>query len=268
MRKDRRLILFLVSFLWLGGCGTHYVTPGGGVALADLAPAGSADSLGHFYQAAPASAFPAHLALARLQDSGYATTTNSGYGTGRFSLVTARDIETEDAIATIGSLPMIQGVAPLGRLLVPSAMETIDDLRVPAARLHADMILIYSVDTTFSIGGKSFGPASLLSLGFLPNKSAKVTATVAGVLVDVRTGFIYGTTEASVTEEHRASVWSSAMIVDAARITVEEAAFTGFVDEFGKLWAGVVNSHVRVEPRELPGGQTQRAYHRIRLDSR
>lgn len=268
MRKDHLITLVLVSFFWLPGCGTHYVTPGGGVSLADFAPAGSADGLGHFYQAAPASAFPAHLAMARLQDGGYATTTNSGYGTGRYSLVTTRDIETDDAIATIGSLPMIQGVAPLGRLLVPSAMETIDDLRVPAARLRADMILIYSIDTTFSIGGKSLGPASMLSLGFLPNKTARVTATVAGVLVDVRSGYVYGTTEATVTEEHRASVWSTAMIVDAARITAEEAAFTGFVDEFGKLWAGVVNSHVRVEPRELPGGQTQRAWHRIRLDSR
>lgn len=268
MRKDSRLTLLLVTCLWLPGCGTHYVTPAGGVMLADLAPAGSADKLGRHYQAAPASGFPAHLAIARLQDGGYATTTNTGYGTGRYSLVTARDIETDNAIATIRSLPMIQGVAPLGRLLVPSVMQTIDDLREPAARLHADMILIYSVDTTFSIGGKSLGPASMLSLGFLPNKSAKVTATVAGVLVDVRSGYVYGTTEASVTEEHRASVWSSAMIVDAARITAEEAAFTDFVDEFGKLWGGVVNTYVRIEPRVPDVGQTQRAWHRIRLDQR
>ena len=266
MIKARFILTLMIPVLWLPGCGNHYVTPPGGVTLASIAPANAHDGeIGTYYDARPASGFPASIAIARVQGPGYSTNTNQGYGSGRYTIVTARDIETNEAIADMQALPMIQGVAPLGRLLVPEYMESIEDLRAPAARLRADMMLIYSVDTTFAIDGKSLGPASLLSLGFLPNKTARVTATVAGVLVDVRTGYVYGTTEASATESHRASVWSTAMIVDSARISAEKEAFTDFVDEFAHLWAGVVNTYVRVAPgQDL--SRAQRAYHRVRLD--
>ena len=267
MTRCKKLLVFYVTIVLLPACGTHYVTPPGGVTMADFAPVSPSD-LGAYYATQPASGFPASIAIVRVQDAGYSTKTNHGHGGGRYSIVTTRDIESDTALEDIQSLPMIAGVAPVGRLLVPSSADSIEDLRVPAARLHADMLLIYSVDTTISVGGKSYGPMSLVTLGFLPNKKAKVTATVAGVLVDVRTGYVYGTTEATVTESHWASVWSSPMVVDSARVSAEEAAFVGFVDEFRGLWAGVVNAHVRVAPGgsvPRPGGSS---YFHVTLGNR
>jgi hypothetical protein len=41
--------------------------------------------------------FPARLAVARVAASGYQSMTNAGYGGGRFSVITVRDIENEDS---------------------------------------------------------------------------------------------------------------------------------------------------------------------------
>ena len=83
----------------------------------------------------------------------------------------------------------------------------------------------------------------MLSLGLIPNKKAHVTATVAGVLLDVRTGYIYGTTEATSTQEQRATIWSTDVAIETARLKAEKEAFDGFVDDFERLWPGVVNMY-------------------------
>ena len=97
----------------------------------------------------------------------------------------------------------------------------------------------------------SIGPLSVISLGFLPDREARVTATVAGALVDVRSGFVYGTAEATAVEEQWASAWSSGSVVDAARVEAERRAFDDFADEFGLLWRGVVNTHAMRPPQAI-----------------
>jgi hypothetical protein len=119
---------------------------------------------------------------------------------------------------------------------------TDEDLRSPAEKLRADVLLVYSINTIFSVEGRQLGPLSLISLGMLPNKKAHVTATVAGVLVDVRTGFIYGSTEATVTQTQRSSIWSTEQAIDTARMNAERNAFGDFVGEFEKLWDSVLAS--------------------------
>ena len=105
------------------------------------------------------------------------------------------------------------------------------------------MLLVYSIETTFTIDGRSLGPLTAVSLGLIPNRTAHVTSTVAGILVDVRTGFIYGSTEATAVEHQSASVWSTALATDAARLRSEQRAFDDFVADFSRLWGGVVNAH-------------------------
>ena len=280
MQKRVLVPVALAAFI-VSGCGEHYVTPGGGAPLAlfDGEGAGSSTSyagggdLFSVYSAEPASAFPANLAIVRVQDRGYSTHTNHGYGHGRYSVVTTRDIETEDALQKIESLPMVLDVVPIGRVLVPSQANTIRDLRAPAAQLRADMLLIYTVDTTFSVDGRTLGPLTLISLGLLPTTRARVVSTVAGALVDVRTGFVYGTAEETAIEEQKTSIWSTPLTIDSARLTAEGNAFNGFVDEFQGLWAGVVNTHARTAPRtsSAPAGngrsvaERRRGYYRVDL---
>jgi hypothetical protein len=226
--------LCIVSGL-MTGCSTHYTTPAGGVSVAELAD----EDIEELYKREPASPFPARLAVVRVQDSGYTSKTSHGYGSGRYTIVTTRDIESDEDFKLIQELPMIVSVAPLSRLLVPVNANTLKDLRIPAARLKADLLLLYSVDTKFNVEGTPLGPLSLISLGFLPNKKAFVTSTVSGALIDVRTGYIYGTSEATETEEQRASMWSTEDAIDAARIRAERQAFLSFSSEFKRLWKNI-----------------------------
>ena len=233
----------IICTLTCAGCAS-YVTPAGGVSLAEV----SEGSLAEIYARQPASPFPANIAVLRIQDSGYYTKTNRGHGHGRYSIVTVRDVESEASFEALGRLPLVAGVAPVGRMLAPSNARTLQDLRTPAAHLRADLLLLYSIDTGFTVDGTSLGPLSLISLGLLPNKEAHVTATVAGVLIDVRTGYVYGASEASVTKHQRATIWSSEQAVETSRLQAETEAFDSFVDDFEGMWLGVLNAYAASAP--------------------
>ena len=143
----------------------------------------------------PAAPFPARLALARAQASGYYPRSNQCYGEGRYCVVTTGDIETEEDLERISQLPLVSGVAAMGRILLPPKLDSIKDLRRAAATLRTDLLLVYTLDTGFRIENTDIGPLALISLGFLPNKEARVTSTASAALFDVRTGFLYGVAE-------------------------------------------------------------------------
>ncbi len=157
-----------------GRCGRHGRSSG----LRDIYDAGRRRQFGALADAdiaalmavGPASPFPARIAVARIQAPGYASGTKSGYGTGRYSVVTVRDIEDKDSFARIFALPMV--------------------------------------------GGTPLGPLSLITLGLLPDKKAFVSSTTSGALVDVRTGFLYGVSEATEREEQLATIRNTQDIKD------------------------------------------------------
>lgn len=241
MRNQLYSSLFCcLAILLLGSCSANYVTPGSGVSVMEIAD----ENIKELFEREPANSFPARLAVARIQDQGYVSKTTEGYGSGRYSIITTRDIETDDDFKILQELPFVTAVAPITRILAPPNANTIKDLRVPAARLKADMLLVYSVDTTFNIEGTSLGPLSLISLGFIPNKKAFVTSTVSGALIDVRTGYIYGTAEATKKEQQRATVWSTEQAIDNSRIVAEKKSFNQFITEFKQLWKNVTEQHV------------------------
>jgi hypothetical protein len=89
----------------------------------------------------------------------------------------------------------------------------------------------------------------LISLGFLPTKKARVSATASAVALDVRTGFTYGVAEASAVDEQRASYWSSREAIDSARIEAERTAFRKLAGEIELLWSGILTTHAATARR-------------------
>ena len=242
--RNHIVILLLAGLSWLlGGCAQHYVTPGGGVEMAALSEITDVD-LQSYYESRPAAVFPSNIAIIRVQDTGYNEIGRYGRQRGgRFHVVTARDVETDESFEKIQSLAQIRGVAPVGRMLVPANPGSLRDLRLPAAQLQADMLLVYSFDTAFSVDGKQYGPLSTISFGLLRNNEAHVTVTVSGVMLDVRTGFVYGTLEASHTEHKKTSIWAERQVIETARRQAERVAFDEFVDEFAEFWPVVAATH-------------------------
>jgi hypothetical protein len=191
----------------------------------------------------PAAPFPAHLAIARVQASGYRSTSAHCYGTGQYCVVTTRDVEPETSFEKIAKLPQVAGVALMNRLLLPARLDSTKDLRLAAASLKADMLVVYSLDTGFNVDNTEIGPLVVMSLGFIPNKKARVSSTASAVVFDVRTGFLYGVAESTAIEQQLATVWSTAAAIDTARRKAETAAFDKLVGEIERLWSSVVATH-------------------------
>ncbi len=253
MRKVFVLIVTIGAVL-TGCTAGHYVTPPAGAELTALSDAG----LRGYYSNKPVTPFPANIAIVRL---------------GHEQVVATRDVEGDDHLESIAALPLVASVAPVGRILLPSRITSFDQVRPAAARLHADLLLVYTIDTAFTVEGKPLGPLELVSLGLIPHKKAHVTATVSGVLVDVRTGYVYGTGEATAEEQQRANVWSQYEAINRSRLLAEEQAFDNFVDEFSRLWKGVVDVHAASTPSSASTpaamvGDDGDTYYHVKFDNR
>lgn len=234
----RSLVLAVCCAALLAGCST-YRTPGAGVALGSITETDIAEA----FTREPAVQFPARIAIARVAGANYWSRSNSVHGGGAFSIVTARDIETEESVERLGRMPRIAAVAPVSRLLVPTTLESTRDLRTAAAQLRADVLLIYTIDTRFRTETTELGPLQTISLGFLPSKKAVVRATCAFMIVDVRTGFVYGTGETTATEDQRSNVWGTENAIEEARLKAERRAFEDGLGEVETLWRDVIAQH-------------------------
>ena len=169
--------LALVGVWLTAGCSVSYRTPGGGMDFAILAEA----DVEEIFSRQPMAKYPARVAVVRVQAPHYRSKTTRGYGTGRFSVVTVRDIETEAQFERIESLPGVAGLAPLSRLLLGAHLESDRPLRRAAASLHADMLLIYTLDTNFFVSD-ALKPVTVLTLGLSPNQQVRVTTTASAML--------------------------------------------------------------------------------------
>ena len=235
----KRLILTACMAL-LCGCST-YTTPGAGVELGAITE--NDGDIAAAFARQPAVVFPARMVVARVASAGYRSASNSSMGTGAFGIVTTRDIETDESLARLAQMPRISAVAPVSRLLVSPDLKDTRDLRAAAAQLRADVILVYTIDTRFRTESAALGPLQTIALGFLPSKKAVVNATCAFILIDVRTGFVYGTGETTATEDQRSNVWGSENAIEAARLRAERKAFEDGLGEVAKLWSSVVAAH-------------------------
>lgn len=233
---SRLLVLVLVAAAT--GCAT-YTTPGGGVSLAGIDDAGIEAA----FSREPAAEFPANLAMVRVQAPGYVSDTNRGYGTGNFTVVTVRDIETEEDFERLAAAEGVSAIAPLTRILLPAQLQSTTSLREAAAQLRADLLLIYTVDTAFRTDVGKVGPLQTIGLGFLPNRESHVDATVSAMVVDVRTGYIYGTAEVTATRSQRSDFWGTRSAIDEARMDAERAAFDRAVGQIEALFGDITERY-------------------------
>jgi hypothetical protein len=230
----------LIGLAVLACCGGgSYVTPGGAVPISIITKGDVADTLAQ----KPAAPFPARIVIARVQGSGYSSYTNRGLGSGSFSVLTARDIETEADFERVASLEGIESVAMLNRLLLPKQLNSMQDLREAAAALRGDIVLFYTVDSVFRTDKTRLGPLAVVGLGFLPNHNAVVSSTCAAALVDARTGFVDGIAETTAVEKQRSNLWNTTSAIDSPRLDADREAFSSLVDEIDGVWADIYSRY-------------------------
>jgi hypothetical protein len=238
--NDRLVFSALLAWIMLGlsGCAS-YTTPGGPV---DLAGIQSAD-IKELMSREAAVTFPALVAVARVQSPGYQSLTAETYGNGTYVVVTNRELMSDSRIDEISRWPAVRGVSPLSRLLIPSRLNSIDDLRTASANLKADVLIVFTLDTSFRVDGKSIGPLSIISLGLMRDRETVVNTTASAVFVDVRTGFVYGVAEATASEKQTTNTWNTVNAADQGRLNTERDAFDELVREMEKTWKNIVAEH-------------------------
>jgi hypothetical protein len=249
-----RLSVAITAFA-LAGCAS-YATPGRGanmaqfqaksplsrtVSVRDLDPATRTDpQVAGLLERKPLAHFPTAIAVARVQAPGYRSPTLEGWGTGKYSVVLERDIEKPEHLARLQQLPMVLGIAPINRLLLDYNLNSDEQLRRAAAQLHADILLIYTIDTVFSDEDKAI-PITLVSLGLSPNRQVRVVTTASAVFMDTRNGYIYGVAEASHNENSMTNAWQTSQKVDATRRDTESAAFEKLVVNLEDTWKKILH---------------------------
>ena len=241
----KRIVMGAVAVAWasaglfgLTGCYSEYVTPGAAANLEGFEDPGLADIAAR----RPQAPFPARLAVVRVQGSGYRAYNLSSHGHGRFSVVTARDVETDEQMERVRRLPDVAGVGTLNRMLLPERLDSDRDLRMAAAALHTDMLLLYTFDTQFETD-ELIPVAGVITLGIFPDRQARVVSTVSGLLMDVRSGYIYAALETTERQHQAANFWTSEDAADDARRRAEAMAFEELVRQFEQTWPKVVSEY-------------------------
>jgi len=232
--KNYQYSIILCS-LFLASCAS-YVTPGRGVSLSEI----SDTDIQILMSREAAADFPARIAVARVQGSGYRSLSADSYGYGRYSLVTTRDIAQEKDFVRLAQLDGVAGIAPINQFFLPQKLDSIRSLRIAAARLKTDILLIYTFNTRFYVGKQELAPLNLIALGLLNNKKVEVTTTVSSAFFDVRTEYLYGISEVSHTESAFASVWSDDQVVDDLRIKTEKQSFAKLIPILEKNWQEII----------------------------
>ncbi len=247
----------------LAGCNGSYTTPG---EKADFSKLGlTADQAAGLTDASvaatlakrPLVTFPAAIAVVRVQGPNYNSYSYRPYYNstprGAYSVMTVRDIEKDEDFDAIGNLPQVAGVAGIKRILLNSDLSSDLDLRNAAAKLNANMLLYYTLETAFDTQ-THVAPLGLITLGAFPTEEARVTCTASAVLMDTRNGYIYAVLEATAENNQLANAWTSAEAMDQARKKTERQAFEGLVKGFVKEWPRVLKNY------DKPGAAVGTAY--------
>ena len=121
--------------------------------------------------------------------------------------------------------------APKAEVAAPLSAPTTDD--VTAWRAYVNDVATRNMD---GVNNSPF-------VYFLPSEKAVVHATCAFMIVDVRTGFVYGTGETTATEDQRSNIWGTAGAIEAARLSAERRAYEQGLGEVETLWASIVTQY-------------------------
>ncbi|MEO7497164.1 MAG: hypothetical protein ABIT83_19520 [Massilia sp.] len=233
MKKCFAVCLTMLSLLT--GCASNYIPPGAKADLQAFAPAAIAEG----FAAKPVATFPASIAAVRLQAASYGNyylAQNGGaFGSGRASVVMTREAEEPGQVARIASLPQVSGLVALNRMLIPPKLESDRDIRTAAARLQADMVLLYTFDTAFYDHDLA-KPLSVITLGFSPTCKIAAVTTASALLLDTRSGYVYAAYETTKKAGTLSTSWGSGDAADGVRRDNERAAFTQLVDEIVASW--------------------------------
>jgi len=237
----KKLFLGAVVVLLLSGCAT-YIPPGSKADLQVFAP----PSIEEGFSLKPTNPFPASIAVVRVQAptySNYNLQQQGGrYGSGRYSVITAKEVDEESQFERVGKLPQVTGLVTVNRMLLPERLESDKEIRVAASRLQADLLFLYTFDTSF-FDTDIAKPLTVITLGLSPTRKISAVTTASALLIDTRTGYVYSAYEVTEKAQTHSTSWGSRDSADETRRKTEKEAFRKLMDDFITTWPKVLERH-------------------------
>jgi hypothetical protein len=185
--------------------------------------------------APPTLELPANLILARVKQDYSCGRTECTGDAPVLTVINTRSVESEEDLERVSKLEGISDVGFLNGIVATGRAVSVSALRSSAAKLNGDLLLIYMVDND-SNESSSFPLLSLLSLGFIPNQRHEANSTISAALVDVKTGYIYGTLEETARKDLLTTSWASDSVNEELQKETERAAFEKILGSLEKFW--------------------------------
>ena len=234
------LIIGAIAIL-ISGCAT-YIPPGAKADLQAFAP----PDIQAGFAAKPTNPFPASIAVLRVQAPTYTNyylqQRGGSYGSGRYSAILAKEAGEDLQLERVSKLRQVAGLVAINRMLLPERLEGDKEIREAASRLQADLVFLYTFDTSFFDTDQA-KPLSVITLGLSPTRKISAVTTCSALLMDTRTGYIYSAYEVTERAETFSTSWGSRDTADEARRNNERDAFKRLIDEFATTWPRVLERH-------------------------
>lgn len=236
------LILGTIALL-VSSCAT-YIPPGAKADLQTFAP----PDIQAGFAAKPTNPFPASIAIVRVQAPTYTNyylqQRGGNYGSGRYSVILTKEADEDAQLEKITKLQNVAGLVTINRMLLPERLEGDKEIRGAASRLQADLLFLYTFDTSFFDTDKA-KPLSLISLGLSPTRKISAVTTCSALLIDTRTGYIYSAYEVTEKAETFSTSWGSRDTADETRRNNEREAFKKLINEFATSWPKLLERHAK-----------------------
>ena len=224
------------------GCAEYKVPgPGADFHAMGIALNPASDEV-HGPQAKPTTTFPASIAYARVQGPVYQDNSSQTYGIGIYTVVMTHDVEKPDTLQRLAAMRSVTKVEPINKLHLQQSLASAQQLRDAAVGMNSNMLLIYTFDDTVRDSDDS-PPLTILTIGILETKKITLTSTASAVLMDPKTGFVYGATEITDEKTATSNAWGEAAAGEATRQEVETSAFDKLTGQVEKTWGGVLTQY-------------------------
>lgn len=237
-----RSCALLLSFLLLTGCSVTTQTTSGmewlGAIPPSVTPANDLDrGVRDVANVEPILRFPARIGLAKI-------------GRDHFGPPTLLPLSGEEARTWAGlaedlgpSYGEFVPISPLIAAMVSQAhpsnqridaiRETLEMIRLAAARQHLDAVMIYEVDATADSKNNPLSIADWTLIGafVLPSQNVKAQGLAQAILIDVRNGYHYGTIQATADDKTVAARFANHEAEQELAKRVETAAVQNLTHE-------------------------------------
>lgn len=237
----RSLFIITTAVLSMSGCAT-YISPGAKADLQAFAP----PDIQAGFAAKPTNPFPASIAVVRVQAPDYTNyhlqQRGGGYGSGRYSVILTKEADEDSQLERVSQLEEVAGLVTINRMLLPEKLKDDQEIRGAAARLQADLLFLYTFDTSF-FDTNMATPLSVITLGLSPTRKISAATTCSALLMDTRTGYIYSTYEVTERAQTFSTSWGSRDAADEARRNNEREAFKKLIDEVVASWPKFLERH-------------------------